>query len=241
MAVKAMALVKVEDLYKSYLVDKKKISVLKGLTLDFLNEGITVIVGKSGCGKTTLLRLLSGLETPDSGRIEFDFKDKLGMVFQEPRLMPWLDVRENIVFGLKKGEYDGEFVQSLINMVGIHGFEHAYPDQLSGGMMQRVAIARVLAYDPSAILMDEPFASLDYFTREAMQKELINIYQSYKKTIIFVTHSIDEALILGQNIVILKDGIIVKSYDLSGFSYPRDIFGDELVKMKRDILENINR
>jgi len=241
MEVLKIAGVKIEKLYKSYSLDGKKIPVLRGLNLDFKEEGITVIVGKSGCGKTTLLRLLGGLETPDEGEIKLGIDGKLGMVFQEPRLMPWLTAWNNIIFGLHKGTYSEEFVQSLINMVGIHGFEMAYPDQLSGGMMQRVAIARVLAYNPSIILMDEPFASLDYFTRESMQNELINVYEQSKKAIIFVTHSIDEALTIGQNIVVLHDGRIVKSYDLSEFSYPRDVLGEMFVKIKKDILANINQ
>lgn len=178
---------------------------------------------------------------PDEGRIKLEVEGKLGMVFQEPRLMPWLTVWNNITFGLVKGTYSKEFIQNLIDMVGIHGFEKAYPDQLSGGMMQRVAIARVLAYNPSIILMDEPFASLDYFTRESMQNELINVYEQSKKAIIFVTHSIDEALIIGQNIVILHGGRVLKSYDLSDFSYPRDILNDSFLKIKKDILFNINQ
>jgi sulfonate transport system ATP-binding protein len=232
--------IKIENLFKNYLLNQKNISVLKGLNLDIKKEQITVIVGKSGCGKTTLLRLLAGLESADSGFIQINEKDSLGMVFQEPRLMPWLTVWDNITFGLKKGTYKNEYIQNLIDAVGIGGFEKAYPDQISGGMMQRTAIARVLAYDPSIILMDEPFASLDYFTRQSMQKELIAIYKKYKKTIVFVTHNIDEALLIGQNIVILKDGINEKTYDLCSFSYPRDILQTEFTVIKKDILKNFN-
>lgn len=239
MGVLKIAGVKIENLYKNFSVDGKEISVLKDLHLDIKEEGITVIVGKSGCGKTTLLKLLAGLEMPDSGQITLDVEGKLGMVFQEPRLMPWLTVWNNVIFGLNRGTYTKEFIENLINMVGISGFEMAYPDQLSGGMMQRVAIARVLAYKPSIVLMDEPFASLDYFIRETMQKELINVYLQSKKTIILVTHSIDEALIIGQNVVVLKDGKIAKSYDLSNFTYPRDILNDNFVKIKKEILVNI--
>jgi sulfonate transport system ATP-binding protein len=239
MEVLKIAGVKIENLYKNFSVDGKEIPVLKNLYLNIEEEGITVIVGKSGCGKTTLLRLLAGLEIADRGQITLDVKGKLGMVFQEPRLMPWLTVWNNITFGLNKGTYTKEFIENLISLVGIKGFEMAYPDQLSGGMMQRVAIARVLAYEPSIILMDEPFASLDYFTRETMQKELINIYKQSKKAIVLVTHSIDEALIVGQNVVVLKDGQVSNSYNLSKYTYPRDILNDNFVKIKKEILENI--
>lgn len=233
--------VKINNLYKSYSIDRKKVIVFKNLNLDLKEEGITVILGKSGCGKTTLLRLIAGLEKLDSGEIKLDVQGKLGMVFQEPRLMPWLTVWNNIIFGLHKGKYSENFIQGLIDMVGINGFETAFPDQLSGGMMQRVAIARVLAYNPSIILMDEPFASLDYFTRESMQKELINVYEQSKKAIVLVTHNIDESLIIGQNIIVLKEGNIKKKYDLSNFTYPRDILKDDLLKIKKEILASINQ
>jgi sulfonate transport system ATP-binding protein len=239
MEVFAIAGVKIQNLYKNFFVDGREISVLKNLCLDIKDGGITVIVGKSGCGKTTLLRLLAELELPNKGKITLNTEKKLGMVFQEPRLMPWLTVWRNITFGLNKGTYTDEFIDQLVDLVGIKGFEKAYPDQLSGGMMQRVAIARVLAYKPSVILMDEPFASLDYFTRETMQKELINIFLKSKKTIILVTHSIDEALIIGQNVVVIKEGNIAKSYDLSMYTYPRDILNDNFVKIKKEILVNI--
>lgn len=239
MEVLKIAGVKIENMYKNFSVDGKKFSVLKNLYLNIEEEGITVVVGKSGCGKTTLLRLLAGLEIADRGQITLDVKGKLGMVFQEPRLMPWLTVWNNITFGLNKGTYTKEFIENLISLVGINGFEKAYPDQLSGGMMQRVAIARVLAYKPSIILMDEPFASLDYFTRETMQKELINIYKQSKKAIVLVTHSIDEALIVGQNVVVLKEGQVSNSYNLSKFTYPRDILDVNFVKIKKEILTNI--
>jgi sulfonate transport system ATP-binding protein len=235
-----MSDIRIEHLFKNYFLKQNNVPVLKGLNLEIKKGQITAIIGKSGCGKTTLLRLLAGLETPSNGSIQINDKSNLGMVFQEPRLMPWLTVWENIIFGLKKKTYTYESIQNLIDTVGIHGFEKAYPNQISGGMKQRVAIARVLSYDPSIILMDEPFASLDYFTRQSMQNELIAIYEKYKKTIIFVTHNIDEALLIGQNIVILKDGINEKSYDLSHFSYPRDILNNKFAAIKKDILNNFN-
>lgn len=230
----------VRKLCKSYhLADKKAIPVLKNLNLQITGPSITVVLGKSGCGKTTLLRILGGFETMDSGEIQMPAGKKIGMVFQEPRLMPWLNVRQNIAFGAPKGLSSRSAVQQLIAMTGLIHFETAYPAQLSGGMQQRVALARALAYHPELILMDEPFAALDYFTREIMQQELINIYTLSQKGIIFVTHSIDEALILGQKIVVMGDGAIQAEYDLTPYPYPRDLLSQTLIEMKKAILLNI--
>lgn len=211
--------------------------VLQGLDLEIAGQGITVIVGASGCGKTTLLRILGGFEQPGSGTLDIPVGIKMGMVFQEPRLMPWLTTWKNITFGLRRP--DPNAIQSLIDMVGLTGFEKAWSDQLSGGMQQRAALARALAYDPDMILMDEPFAALDYFTREAMQKELLRIHGINQKSIVFVTHSIDEALLLGQQIVVLGGGIAKKTYDLSALPYARNILSDPMINIKRDILKTI--
>lgn len=213
--------------------------VLRGLDLTIAAGTFTVLLGKSGCGKTTLLRLLAGLETPDGGRIRFPSGEKKAIVFQEPRLMPWLTVAENIAFsGKRKGAIAGR-VNGWIALMGLEGFEKAYPDQLSGGMQQRVAIARVLAYDPALILMDEPFAALDYFTRETMQKETIRVFRQSAKTVVFVTHSLDEALALGQTICILSGGRVAAAYDLAGYAYPRNLLSPEMVRIKQRIRDRL--
>lgn len=212
--------------------------MLRGVTLSLHEEGITVVVGRSGCGKTTLLRTLGGLEHIDKGEIRFPAYGKIGMVFQEPRLMPWLTVWKNITFG--QFYPNQEHIHSLISTVGLTGFESAYPDQLSGGMQQRVSLARVLAYNSDFILMDEPFAALDYFTRGTMQQELIRINAMEKKGIVFVTHSIDEALLLGSQIVVLDKGLIKNTYDLKEFTYERDILTPAFISLKRRILEDLN-
>lgn len=222
---------------KSYNVEGRAFEVLRGVSA-FLPEGsFTVIVGVSGCGKTTLLRILGGLEQADSGSISLPPQSRVGFVFQEPRLMPWLNLWSNVTFGLRRPERAA--VQELIDLVGLTGFEKAYPHQLSGGMCQRVALARALAWDPEMILMDEPFASLDYFTRQSMQELLIQLYRRKQKTIVFVTHSIDEALLLGGQILVLRDGVAAYSYDISHADYPRDLFDPRLIDLKRKILNQI--
>lgn len=224
---------------KTYEVSGKPVEVLRDLELTLCADRITVVLGQSGCGKTTLLKIVAGLEEADSGRVEFSAESKTGIMFQEPRLMPWLTVRRNITFGLKKREITKELVDRLIRMTGLNGFEDAYPSQLSGGMQQRAALARVLAYDASYILMDEPFAALDYFTRKKMQNELLRIWEESRKGVLFVTHSIDEALVLGHRIVILENGKSKKEYDLSGCAYPRDLLSPDMIAVKKDIIENI--
>lgn len=230
---------RIEKLCKSYRVADRSFPVLCNLTAGFPEQSITVILGRSGCGKTTLLRILGGLEEYDSGILTVPQHEKIGMVFQEPRLMPWLTVWKNIVFGLPKQRIDPPTIQALIDTVGLTDFESAYPSQLSGGMQQRVSLARALAYDPELILMDEPFAALDHFTRETMQNELIRIYLLKKKTIVFVTHSIDEALLIGQKILILNQGRAEQELSLSDFSYPRDLLSAELIERKKYIINTL--
>ena len=221
------------------MVDGNKHEVLQNVNAVFPHESISVILGKSGCGKTTLLRILANLEQCDHGEVVMDRGEKVSFVFQEPRLMPWLTVSGNITFGLEKQKIDRGEMEELMNLVGLKKFEKAYPHQLSGGMQQRVALARALAYDPSIILMDEPFAALDYFTREAMQNELIRIHQLKKKTIIFVTHSIEEALAIGQNIFVFNEGGIRAQFNLEPYDYPRDVLSPSLIEIKKEIIKQL--
>lgn len=202
-------------------------------------NSINVLLGKSGCGKTTFLRILANLEQSDQGEVIINNDEKISFVFQEPRLMPWLSVSKNITFGLAKQQVNDSEIEELMELIGLKKFEKAYPHQLSGGMQQRVALARALAYDPSIILMDEPFAALDYFTREAMQRELIRIYQLKKKTIIFVTHSIEEAIAIGQHLFVMNEGRIHAQFNLESYEYPRDVLSPPLIEIKKEIITKL--
>ena len=190
-----------------------EVQALDDVSLRVDENDFVCIVGPSGCGKSTLLRIIAGLETADTGQVVF--RDRLvtrpdpeiGMVFQEYSLFPWLTVIDNVAAGL---EFSGvakkkrrAVARRFLTVVGMPDFAHAYPHELSGGMRQRVAIARALANDPQILLMDEPFGSLDAHTRILLQKELLRIWQGHRKTVFFVTHSVDEAIYLADRIVIM--------------------------------------
>ncbi len=232
----------IRGLCKSYEMAGRRLEVLKNLNMQADNEDITVVLGRSGCGKTTLLRLIAGLEQADEGEIIWGTDDsvKLGVIFQEPRLMPWLSTADNILFGVDKKEgLESGKLEYLLKLTGLEGFEGAYPEQLSGGMQQRAALARALAWEPGYLLMDEPFAALDYFTRRQMQRELVEVWGKEKKGVLFVTHSIEEALSIGTKIMILDDGGCRREYDLSSCGYPRDLSDSEMILIKKDIIEQI--
>ena len=230
-------MIEILNLSKHFFINDKRIDVLKELNLSIKKDKITVILGRSGCGKTTLLRLIAGLEGVSLGEIKFKEQAKIGFVFQEPRLMPFLNVYENIVFPLKKYEIDEAKIDRLISMIGLSDFKFAAVSQLSGGMSSRVSLARVLAYEANLILMDEPFAALDAFTRASMQAEILKLQAG--KTIIFVTHNVDEALYLADEIILLEKGGMKSNYDLSNLAKPRDLLCNELINLKRKILSEI--
>lgn len=231
-----MSLIKITNLYKEYLVENKKIKVLDNLNIEFMENKITVILGKSGCGKTTLLRLIKGLEEPTSGNINLNFS-KTSYVFQEARLFSWLTVFKNIQ--IVNPKQNSKKIHELINLMGLDKFSNAYPNQLSGGMKSRVSIARAFNYNANFLLMDEPFASLDDFTRFQMQKELLKIYSKSLCGIIFVTHNIDEALLLANEIIILKEGKVYSSYKINEKN--RDLLNDKFIDLKRKIRNDLWR
>jgi NitT/TauT family transport system ATP-binding protein len=206
------------------------------------------ICGPSGCGKTTLLDMLAGILRPSQGTVLIDGKpadpkqQSISFVFQEPSTFPWLNVRDNIATGLRikgarKADIDAK-VNEIVEMVGLTGFEGYYPHQISGGMKQRVAIARAFATDADLILMDEPFVSLDQPTRERMQREVLDIWRHRRRTVIFVTHNLEEAIFLGDRILILsaKPARIVTELSV-GLTRPRDPLSSEFMSLRAQCLK----
>ena len=200
--------------------DGVAVRVLGGVTLGIAPSEFLCVLGPSGCGKTTLLNCIAGFLRPSAGRVMIagarveGTPPEVGIVFQEHALFPWFTVRQNVEYGLKvQGVPRDERERAaadFIELVGLHGFEHHYPHQLSGGMKQRVGIARTLVNRPSVLLMDEPFGALDALTREAMQEELLRVWERDRKTVVFVTHSIAEAVFLADRVVVLspRPGIV---------------------------------
>ncbi len=246
-----MGRVVIRDLSKAFAKEDETITALHDINLEIRDDEFVCLVGPSGCGKTTLLRIVAGLETATSGSVTVDGREirspdpKRGMVFQEYSLFPWRTVTDNIAFGLEmKGISKAErrrIAGEYLTLVGLDEFRDHYPFELSGGMRQRVAIARALANDPDVLLMDEPFGALDAQTRNRMQKELLSIWEQTKKTIIFVTHSVDEAVYLSDRIVILsgRPGTVREILDLP-WPRPRDRTSTEFAEIRRHVLELIN-
>jgi NitT/TauT family transport system ATP-binding protein len=211
-----------------------EVIAFQDLTLDIRANQTTCIVGPSGCGKTTLLRCLAGLIPPTSGSIYLDEHPILQpspsviMVFQHFGLFPWKTVEQNVAYGLKLQHVPRATwphrIRPYIDLVGLSGFEHLYPYQLSGGMQQRAGLARALVLNPEVLLMDEPFGSLDAQTRELLQEELVRILERERKTMVFITHSIDEAIVLGDRIVVMsaRPGRVREVLDV-GLPRPRSV------------------
>ncbi|HVG04508.1 MAG TPA: ABC transporter ATP-binding protein [Burkholderiaceae bacterium] len=242
-----MAQVNVDHVSKLHFSIKgEPLLALMDVTFQVEKNEFFSIVGPSGCGKTTLLNLLAGFEQPTRGELRVGGKAigapgwERAVVFQEYALFPWYTVSQNIRYGVQRKRLpeaeQSRLVDHYIGLVGLRGFESRYPRELSGGMRQRVSIARALAVNPSILLMDEPFASLDIQTREYMQDELLKIWQSEPKTVIFVTHSIDEAIKLSDRVAIMgpRPGRIdeIKTVD---FERPRDPTNPEVVRLAAEV------
>lgn len=232
-------LLKTTGLTKTYTTSGHLITALDTVDLSFSENSFTCIVGKSGCGKTTLLRLLAGLEPAAAGTITYGNATKIGFVFQEPRLMPWLTVADNIAFAARNDtSLPKAPSEDLLELLGLKEFRLAYPAQLSGGMAQRAALGRTLFQNPDLILMDEPFSALDYFTRRSLQQMLLELFHRQKKSIIFVTHDVEEALLLGQRILVMQEGSI-KSDRTIDMAYPRQPASLPFQQLRLQILNAI--
>lgn len=203
-------LVNIKNLQKSFITNaNERITALKNINLTVSEGEFISLIGPSGCGKSTLLRIISGLETYDSGELTFTLENENnGFVFQDSVLFPWKTVYQNIIFPLEikkqKNTRSLAQVDDLIKMVGLEKFRNALPKELSGGMKQRASIARALSYDPTVLMMDEPFGALDAMTRDTLNLELSRIWRESGKTILFVTHDIDEAVFLSTKVVIMS-------------------------------------
>lgn len=206
------AIIKVEHLNKRFDVDKQSMEVLRDINLEIDPGEFVTIVGHSGCGKSTLLKIICGLVSYEDGIVERNGHavvgpgPRCGMVFQDHRLLPWLKIKDNVGFGLRNmsKEEKEQKIKEHLELVGLSDFANSYPSQLSGGMSQRAAIARGLAGNPSILLLDEPFGALDALTRIQMQKEILRIQEQQKTTMVMVTHDIDEAIVLGNRIVVMS-------------------------------------
>lgn len=240
----------IKSISKYYRRGRTELPVLEDFSLSVPELEFLVLLGPSGCGKSTLLRIIDGIETCDQGQIILDGTDVTGttghgrgMVFQSFELFPWRTTLDNVAFGLEvKGVPKAERLaaaREYINLVGLTGFEGSYPHELSGGMQQRVGIARALAIKPTILLMDEPYGALDVQTRDLLQDELLDIWEKQRKTVIFVTHSIEEALYLADRIVVMspRPGRIDRIIDVPFERPRRDAIKStpEFLKLRREI------
>jgi NitT/TauT family transport system ATP-binding protein len=232
--------------------DGSRLIVLDNLNFEVKDKEFICILGSSGCGKTTLLRLIAGLDEAQDGSIIIDGEEikgqnpKVGMVFQEYSLFPWRTVIDNIAFGLEMRGVSKEdrymVAEWYLDLVNLAQFRDSYPSELSGGMRQRVAVARALTLDPVLLLMDEPFGALDAQTRNMLQQELLQIWEKTKKMIVFITHSVDEAVYLSDRIIVMtpRPGRICKIFPVP-LPRPRDRTSVEFAQVRRDVLDLINQ
>ena len=205
--------VELSDVWKEFATGARRVEALQEVSLTVARNEFAAILGPSGCGKSTLLNMVAGFDAPTRGAVRFDGAPvhapdpRRAVVFQEPALFPWYTVLDNITFGLRTRRLPAEAwrdkVDAFVEQVGLRGFESHYPAELSGGMKQRVGIARVLVMEPDVLLMDEPFGSLDAQTRSLMQELLLSVWERHQQTVLFVTHDIEEALLLADSVWVM--------------------------------------
>lgn len=237
----AAPMVSIEHVNKVFYIKKHKIEALRDINMQFGKGEFVSIVGPSGCGKSTVIRLIDDLIKPTEGSITVDgvpynnqkgisrdMVQKLGFIFQVPNLYPWLTIRENVmlplkIYGLKAAEYEGN-VRRLLKYVDLEKYADEYPDELSGGMNQRIGVIRGMVHKPQILMMDEPFGALDENTRETLNVELLKIWQEAGMTIIFITHNVEEAVLLSQRVYVMTShpGHVIAELPIE-FDHPRDL------------------
>ena len=237
-----------ENLSMVFMRDGKTTPVLQNINLEVANGEFLCLVGPSGCGKSTLLNIMGGFLSPTSGTVRIDGEVVQGpdprriFVFQERGVFPWLTVEGNIGFGLSKLSRTerAERIAHYVKLVGLGGFEEAYPSELSGGMKQRLEVARALAVNPDMLYLDEPFGALDSITRLVMRKELLRIWEAERKTVVFVTHDIDEAVQLADRVVVMsaRPAVIQRVVNIE-ISHPRDISSPRYLELREGIFQQI--
>lgn len=241
------SIIQIQAVSKHFGKGDRKVVALRDVNLQFRAGEFSVLIGPSGCGKSTLLYLVAGFESPTSGQIRLDGKEirkpgpDRGFVFQDYALFPWKTVLGNVIFGLRRNGMPHREAKAtamrFIRMVHLQGFEHAFPHTLSGGMKQRVGIARALAYDPKVLLMDEPFGALDAQTRKLMQHEMVSIWEEARKTVLFVTHSVIEAVYLADRIVVMtaRPGTVKGIVDVD-VPRPREYTEEHYLHIRENVL-----
>lgn len=247
-----MPAIKLENVNKFYTdTDGNEVHALKNINLTVGDGEFVCIVGPSGCGKSTLLEIVAGLLEPTDGGVMLDGERingtsrDIGVVFQDASLFPWRTIRKNVAFGMEVAKLPKEErekqIEKYISMVNLNGFENKYPSQLSGGMRQRAGLARTFAAEPKVILMDEPFSAVDHLTRCTLQEELIQIWQKERKTILFVTHDINEAVFLSNRVVLLgpRPSSVQQIYDIP-YPHKRNRNAAELLEIAARIAKDIN-
>ena len=243
-------MLEVDHIAKTFFSDKGDTDAIEDISIDVRENEFLVLLGPGQCGKSTFLNIVAGLVKPTSGIIKLDGKEitgtdqRIAMVFQKPGIYEWKPAMENTELGLK---YRGvgkkerrEVAQKYLDLVGLHGFENAYPHALSGGMKQRVGIARAYTAGPEILLMDEPFGALDAQTRYAMEEEILRIWGAEKRTVIFVTNNIEEAVTLGDRVIQFTErpARVKKVYDLSDLPRPRSQVSPEFLRVRQEIAAN---
>jgi NitT/TauT family transport system ATP-binding protein len=244
------AVLALEAVTKRFAVGDGEIEALARIDLSVAPGQFVCLIGASGCGKSTLLRVVAGFEEPTTGRVAARGKPiagprrDRGMVFQDYALFPWMSVRDNIAFGPRQRGLARDAIDAIareyLKLVGLERFAARYPSQLSGGMKQRVAIARVLANDPDILLMDEPFGALDALTREQLQRELLQIWARSRLTILFVTHSVEEAVLLADRVLVMSAGPGRIEGDIAiDLARPREVSSPEFNAVRRDLARRL--